>query len=273
MKPLYFILTYLFFNLPGSAMEVAEFKPHSAFIAVHNQAVIKARGDATVRRAPFSTFKIALALMGFDDGILESKDSPKWSFREEYTDNFQSWYTPEKGRQYNWLQDHTPATFMKYSVVWYSHQITQRLGLEKFENYIKKLNYGNQDVSGTPGQNDGLLNSWLGTSLTISPEEQVQMIEKLLTDKLDVSVQAQAKTHEVMDREEIWNGWKLYGKTGGGFNQDGWFVGWVEKNDQHISFAYYLDLKDADLKGIERQATVGLTAKELIKGELQEFLK
>lgn len=249
---------------------------HSAFIAKQNGAIIKEIGNCDVPHSPYSTFKAVLALVGFDAGILHDKDSPRWSFKEEYEKQFQSWYTRAKGLQYGWCQDHTPATFMKHSVIWFSHQITKELGAEKFQEYIsKKLTYGNGDVSGTPGQNDGLVNSWLGTSLHISPREQVAFLEKLIAHKLDLSEDAQKKTKEIMDRAEDWNGWKLYGKTGGGSGNDGWFIGWIEKEEaQPIVFAQYLDKADSnlDLTDIPDQP-VGLTAKEVIKKEMLTFLK
>lgn len=247
----------------------------SGFIAKQGGVVIKTVGKFEERRAPFSTFKVPLALMGFDAGILENKDSPRWEFKEEYEKNLGDWYTPEQGKAYGWRQAHTPATFIKYSAVWYSHQITQRLGAEKFKAYVSSFHYGNSDVSGTPDKDDGLFQSWLGTSLEISPREQVEFLEKLLANRLPVSQEAHEKTREVMDRGEIWDGWKLYGKTGGGHANDGWFVGWIEKDGQHIIFAQYLDLDDPnlDLTGVTRQPSVGLTAKELIKRELQNFWK
>lgn len=247
---------------------------HSGFIAKKDSKIIKI-GKYDDRHSPFSTFKVALALMGFDAGILETKDAPKWPFREEYEKNFQSWYTREKGMQYHWIQDHTPATFMKNSVVWFSHQITQRLGKEKFKDYVAKLNYGNMDVTGTPGKEDGLLNAWLGTSLEISPREQLEFLEKLLTDTLAVSKDAQEKTREIMDREEEWEGWKLYGKTGGGHGRNGWFIGWIEKGKERIVFAQYLDLGDSgfDMTGLPTEGPVGLIAKEVIKRELLPLLQ
>jgi beta-lactamase class D len=252
---------------------------HSGFIAKQNNKTILTIGKYEDRHAPFSTFKVALALMGFDARILENKDSPKWAFKEEYEKNFQSWYTREKGLEYHWCQKHTPATFMKNSVVWFSHQITERLGEKKFQEYVSKLDYGNKDVSGTVGKdgmykNDGLLNSWLGTSLQISPLEQVEFLEKLVANELALSTQAQEKTREIMDKEEDWNGWKLYGKTGGGSGKNGWFIGWIEKDGQRIIFAQYLDLTDTnlDFTGIPTHKSVGLTAKEVIKKQMLNFL-
>lgn len=218
------------------------------YIIKKNNTVIEAKGDVDERHSPCSTFKIALSLMGFDAGILIDKNTPKWEFREEYEQKLQSWYKRSIGLQYNWIQSHTPATYMENSVVWFSQLITERLGEEKFKNYVEKLNYGNKDVSGTaPHFNDGLLNSWLQTSLKISPAEQVEFLEKMLLKTLPLSIDAQEKTAEIMQKRvngqpEEWKGWKLYGKTGGGKSYERWFVGWVEKDGEKIVFANYIGL-------------------------------
>jgi beta-lactamase class D len=253
----------------------SEGEPCSAFIIKQEGRILQAMGEYNKRRPPFSTFKPPLALMGYASRFLETEEHPKLPFKEKYEKNFQAWYSREKGVAYGWCQEHTPQTYMKYSVLWFSHQITEYLGLERFNQYASKLNYGNRDFSGTPGQNDGLLNSWLGTSLEISPHEQVQFLEKLLANELDFPEDAQIKTKKIMDREEEWDGWKLYGKTGGGNGNNGWFIGWIEKNDQQIVFAQYLDLADSnlDLADIPPQKTVGLTAKEVIKRRILELLR
>ncbi|WP_198027349.1 class D beta-lactamase [Candidatus Paracaedibacter symbiosus] len=274
------VLIAIGFNLPNvsNATELEEIERNqnaiSGFIAKRDNEIIQEIGKYDDRHSPFSTFKVPLALMGFNEEILKTKNSPIWHFKEEYEENFQDWYTREKGLEYSWCQDHTPETFMKYSVVWFSHQITERLGREKFQGYISRLNYGNMDVSGTPGKDDGLLNSWLGTSLEISPREQVEFLEKLCANKLDLSKETQEKTREIMNRNEEWAGWKLYGKTGGGAGRNGWFVGWIEKDEQRIIFAQYLDMTDPtlDLTDIPPQKSVGLTAKEVAKKNLWNFL-
>jgi beta-lactamase class D len=44
--------------------------------------VLVAKGCVDERHSPLSIFKIALALMGFDVGLLQDKDSPKWIFKK-----------------------------------------------------------------------------------------------------------------------------------------------------------------------------------------------
>ena len=149
------LLTILGFQSITSAD--ASLTLNTAFIAKKNGKIIKIEGNCDAQNPPCSTFKVALALMGFDAGILKDKDFPKWTFKKEYEANLQSWYHPEMGIKYGWHGEHTPETYIQKSVVWFSHQITQLLGKEKFQNYIEKLNYGNKDISGTPGQDDGLL--------------------------------------------------------------------------------------------------------------------
>ncbi len=231
----------------------------SSFIAKKDGKIIHSQGNIDERYPPFSTFKVTLALMGFDSGILTSKDSPKWSFKKDYEKNFPDWYTPATGIKNKWAEDHTPETFIKKSVLWYSHQITERLGKEKFAEYIGKFNYGNQDVSGTPGKDDGLTMSWLDTSLKISPREQVEFLEKLFANDSIASFDAKEKTREILARDEDWNGWKLYGKTGGGTGNRGWFVGWIEKDDVRIFFAHFIVNANPEKK------SMGSLAKDMAK--------
>lgn len=266
-------LTIFIFSSHASYGMESEPESKAGFIARQNNTLIKEAGKCDERHSPYSTFKVPLALMAFDSGFFETPNSPVLSFDVEYEKNLQSWYTPERGEELQWRKEQTSASFMKNSVIWVSHQITQNLGTEKFQNYVSILNYGNQDISGTPGQDDGLLNSWLGTSLQISPREQVEFLEKLFANTHDnISKDAHENTKIIMDREEQWGEWKLYGKTGGG--RDGWFVGWIEKKgEQPIVFAQYLDMEDPylDLMGIPTQKTVGFTAKEVAKKHLENF--
>jgi beta-lactamase class D len=76
---------------------------------------------------------------------------------------------------------------LRDSIVWYSQEVTRRLGPERFAAYVKAFEYGNEDVSGNPGKADGLAQSWLMSSLAISADEQVRSIRRLLDRQLPVS--------------------------------------------------------------------------------------
>ncbi|MHB9147987.1 MAG: penicillin-binding transpeptidase domain-containing protein [Candidatus Amoebophilus sp.] len=104
----------------------------------------------------------------------------------------------------------------------------------------------------------------------------MEFIEKLVANKLNLSKKSQEKTKEIMNREEDWNGWRLYGKTGAANETTGWFIGWIEKEGKDpIIFTQYLDLNDINLnlKDIPIHKSVGLTAKELAKREIFGFLQ
>jgi beta-lactamase class D len=52
---------------------------------------------------------------------------------------------------------------------------------------VSLFNYGNVDVSGNPGQGDGLTQAWLTSSLKISALEQVAFMTALFQSFLSIS--------------------------------------------------------------------------------------
>ncbi|MGI4850488.1 MAG: penicillin-binding transpeptidase domain-containing protein [Janthinobacterium lividum] len=254
-----FILILWTSNIFGSALLIKE---------IHQDQFLDQTGNYNEPHPPFSSFKVALALIGFDANILQDENSPKWSFKEEYKKNSNVYSNSDYAEiAKKWMKDHTPKTFMRDSVVWFSQKITKILGMEKFSNYIKKLNYGNQDVSGTPGKNDGLLNSWLGTSLEVTPLQQLEFIEKLIAKQHPLSIEAQEKTIRIMKLEEKWGNWDVYGKTGSGDGK-GWFIGWIQHQDRQIAFARYIECNEVDNNP---KNFTGRIAKDMVKARLQEL--
>jgi beta-lactamase class D len=123
-------------------------------------------GCAT-RVTPASTFKIPHALAALDAGVLAGPDA---SFPYEgATVPFESW-----------RRDHTLATAMRYSVVWYFQRVARLLGREREQEYLDRLDYGNRDAS------SGLDSFWLGGSLLVSPDEQERFLVRLYQDALPV---------------------------------------------------------------------------------------
>lgn len=257
----YFILFIMLFCICSQGTAKTK-----CFIAQENGKVLIQEGDCDSRHAPCSTFKIVLALMGFDANILTDENTPQWDFKQGYVDWIDRWKHP-----------HHPKTWFKNSCIWYSQILTQKLGLEKFKEYVSKFNYGNQDISGDKGQNNGLTNCWLSSSLKISGQEQLKLIQDLLDSNLPVSKKAQELTRSLLFVGEFKKGWKLYGKTGGGYllnkdgtrNEDrkiGWFVGWIEKEDRKIVFVHYIE----DDHKID--SPVGPRAREIAKERVLKLL-
>lgn len=171
--------------------------------------VLTQEGICSERTSPCSTFKIPLSLMAYHEKILTDETSPEWPYHPDYEAllpaSLDLWKAP-----------HTPTTWMKHSCVWYSQLITQKMGMKKFAEYVQAFDYGNQDVSGDKGKNNGLTHAWLMSSLKISPAEQIDFLEKLIHSQLPVSQEAQAVTRAILYVEDLPKGWKLYGKTGSG---------------------------------------------------------
>ncbi|MEN2976766.1 class D beta-lactamase (plasmid) [Tistrella bauzanensis] len=195
-------------------------------------------GDCTSRVTPASTFKIALSLMGFDAGILTGPHAPVWPYRPGYV----AWGGAA------WTQDTDPDRWMTHSVVWYSQQITRALGMERLQRYATAFRYGNADMSGDAGADNGLDRAWIGSSLTISPREQVAFLADLVKGRLPVSAEAHAMTRRLLERTSPGDGWTIAGKTGaalprrpdGGLDRGrgwGWYVGWARRGDETLVFA------------------------------------
>lgn len=106
-----------------------------------------------------------------------------------------------------WKQSHNPRLWLANSCVWYSQVITKKLGLELFSDYTVRFNYGNQNVSGDQGMNNGLSNFWLSSSLSISPREHINFLNRLVANTLPVSIDAQVQTKNIMYQETLMAGW------------------------------------------------------------------
>ena len=229
----------------------------NCFIAKENNKVLRQEGDCTTRYTPESSFKIALSMIGFDSGILQDENNPEWPCKEDY-DYF---INVCKG-------PHNPRTWMRDSCLWYSRVLTAELGIEKFQDYIQKFNYGNREIKG----DNALSSCWITSgSLQISPLEQTEFIQRFVDQELPIHNKAYEITKKILFIQELSGGWKLYGKTGNGRRLDkngtksdlqhGWFVGFIEKDGRTITFASHI----ADEKTCDTFASFRARNEALIK--------
>jgi len=201
--------------------------------------VLLEQGDCRTRVTPASTFKVPLAVIGFDRGFLKHAHSPVLPYKEGYVD----WGGD------NWRHPTDPTRWLKHSVVWYSQLIAHHLGEQKLSDYARKLGLGNADFSGDPGKNNGLDRAWIGSSLKVSPLEQIVFLRKLVRHQLPVSEHAMSETEKAVDVSTAGDRWQVHGKTGSAFLRNpedgsldearghGWFVGWAVKGDRTLVFA------------------------------------
>ncbi len=175
------------------------------------------------RLGPCSTFKVPHALIALELGVLSDENHlMKWDGKKRWRDALN--------------RDHTLASAMSDSVLWYFQRVAPEVGEERMRANLKKLGYGNQDIS------SGLATFWLNQSLKISADEQVEFLRKLRTDRLPYGKHALNTTRKVITLESA-NGYTLAGKTGTAASDDhermilGWFVGYVERGDEAYVFA------------------------------------
>ena len=211
-------------------------------------------GMCDQRFSPASTFKVPLSLIGYDSGILSDEHTPSWDYKPEFNAVKRDQKTVD------------PVVWERDSIVWFSREITRRLGSESFASYVSKFDYGNADVSGNPDKNDGLTQSWVNSSLKITPVEQVDFLRKLLARKLPVSAKAYDMTSAIIPTFQT-GGWTVQGKTGSTRLRNdadkvqdkrslGWFVGWAQKDGRQVVFArLVVDTNRTDMpKGLKTRA-------------------
>ncbi|MGV3651780.1 MAG: class D beta-lactamase [Devosia sp.] len=199
--------------------------------------ILHESGTCDERVTPASTFKMALAVIGFEAGILTTADAPVMSIRPGEA----NWGGPA------WRRPVTPKAWMTHSVVWYSQRLAASLGREKLEAAARRLGFGNADFAGDPGKDNGLERAWISSSLRISPREQVAFAAALATDALPVDAAHLRLARSIVETHAV-GGWSMHGKTGsayprradGSFDRArgwGWYVGWAERDGQILAFA------------------------------------
>lgn len=197
--------------------------------------------------SPYSTFKIISTLIGLHNNIIKDQTS---------TMNY-------NGTQYlnsEWNGNLSLQTAFQTSCIWYFHQIINIAGEEKVQKELSELNYGNCDVSEWAGSMinpyEELNGFWLGSSLKISPYEQVEVLSKIFEGKSfydNENVEILKKIMLIQDNKEK----KIYGKTGSSSNGEAWFIGFTEKGQQREYFAIYLN------DSLQREQISSSVAKEI----------
>jgi len=191
------------------------------------------------RFSPFSTFKIPNSVIGLETGVIADADYVIRYDPQAFPQASQ-WTTPPF---VYWKQDQTLRSAIKYSVVWYYRELARRVGLEKEKKYVSDFHYGNEDVSGGLSSPNLFECFWLRSSLQISADEQIEFLRRFYALKLPVSARSQQITKEILVREKTPK-YTLSGKTGGGAIPNGtlgWFVGYVEANNNVYFFALNID--------------------------------
>ncbi|MDD2761539.1 MAG: class D beta-lactamase, partial [Methylomonas sp.] len=190
----------------------------------------KARAER--RFVPASTFKIANALIGLSSGAVNSVDEVL-----PYGGSPQPFKT--------WEKDMGLREAIKLSNIAIFQQLARRIGLQRMQENVSRLNFGNQTIGSTVDR------FWLDGPLEITAVEQTQFLAKLARGQLPFPKAIQASVRDIVLLEQG-DGWQLYGKTGWENAPNagvGWWVGWVEKQGRVYAFTLNMDMRDASDAG------------------------
>ena len=224
--------------------------------------------ECDVRTTPASTFKIPNALIAIDTGVVQDESTVfRWDGKERW--------------RATWNRDHTLATSMWHSTVWYFQRIAEQVGEPRYRTYLSAFRYGNADPSGD------VTMFWLNGTLQISPREERRFLAALYENKLPVTPRATTivkrilelrgdAAEHVRDRhpfiDSIPAGVLLSGKTGSDAPDEGpprplgvvgWFVGALETEGRTWVFATRLRSNDEKKIGPE----AARITYEILRGE------
>ena len=168
--------------------------------------------------SPCSTFKIPNALIGMQQGVVSGPQHLK------------TWDGTQHRRATN-NRDHTLASAIEHSVVWYFQSLARDVGPVAMQKWLARLDYGNRDISG------GIDRFWLSSSLKVDAYRQLELLKSLQHQTLPFKPVYQSQLHEMLRQDADLPG-TLHAKTGscvGAVESDpdhGWFIGWIdwEKN-------------------------------------------
>ena len=210
------------------------------------------------RVTPASTFKVPHALAALDAGMLDPNEALSY-------DGSGQW--PESARR-----NHTLASALRNSVVWYFQRVAQRLGSDRETAYLRRLAYGNMDAS------SGLTTFWIGGSLQVTPEEQGVFWVNLYQDKLPIAksavnavkkmlVQPAGVVVNAAGEQPFGNAWPAHtivsAKPGSATDRSGravrWLVGHVKQGSRSFVFVSCV----TGPRGLEPNAAIDLAARSL----------
>jgi len=198
-----------------------------------NRTVVRYNPERCSKRfSPCSTYKIPHSLIALETGVASGPDYLlRWDGVKRPIDD--------------WNHDLTLQDAVRVSAVWYFQRIAPRIGAKRMQHYLDAISYGNRDISG------GITQFWLGDSLKISADEQVEFISRLQRGTLaPFSARNQATVREIIRQPPLPGvppGAVLRGKTGtdGDLKKNtitfGWFVGTVERDGHAWAFAINID--------------------------------
>ncbi|WP_442800716.1 class D beta-lactamase [Shewanella sp. AS16] len=194
---------------------------------------------------PASTFKIPNSLIALELGVVK--------------DERQAFPWDKQVRDIaSWNRDQTFVSAMKYSVVPVYQQIARDIGEPRMASMLTSLGYGNADIGGA------LDRFWLDGELRISALQQIDFLRRLYHNQLPLSERSQRIVKQMMLTEANAD-YIIRAKTGYGVSLKpavGWWVGWVERDDNSYFFAINIDMASAEALPLRQRIAKEILAME-----------
>lgn len=238
MKALLLVAAVILIGNNLFAGEHPEWKKFFASFNVHGCVIIydknadefhtynEARCDSAF--LPASTYKLLNTLIGLETGVITGIDfTLEWDGVERFYDM--------------WNKDHALPTAIKYSVVWWYQEAARRIGEERMQTYVDSVGYGNRNIGG------GIDRFWLDGDLRITPREQIAFLRSIDDYNLPFSKENIDILKSIIIQDESTEEYTIRAKTGWANNESniGWYVGWVEKDDNVWYFAVNVESAEA----------------------------
>ncbi len=188
---------------------------------------------------PASTFKILHTLIALDQGVVNADSIIPWDGVERSIKA--------------WNQDQTLGSAYKSSCVWCYQSFARHIGIETYNQYLKKLHYGNEKT-GTHVER-----FWLDGDLRISAYEQIAFLKRIYNNDLPFTQEHLDLLKFIMIDEEK-EGYTLRAKTGWatpeGAEHHGWYVGYVTSSKGVYFFATNLVTRSSSELALRKLMTV-----------------
>lgn len=137
--------------------------------------------QCSTRLSPASTFKIPHALVALETGVIGP-------------DTMEKWDGVRHPGYLKWERDHTVASAMKPSVTWFFQRIAPRVGSSRMRQWLERMRYGDARTGGD------VTMYWLNGTLQISPEEQVDVLQRFYAERLPIGRERQRLIREALDQ-------------------------------------------------------------------------
>lgn len=211
--------------------------------SLNNEEFIHNDTRAIKRYIPASTFKIPNTLIVLEERVIKDEyEIIKWDGKKRF-------YEP-------WNKDQTLQSTIAMSCVWCYQRFAKKIGNEKYLDWLKKIDYGNEktglDVS----------TFWLEGDLQISAVEQIEFLKKLYKDDLPFQQKYIDITKKILTVEKT-KDYIIKAKSGWS-GKIGWYVGYVETKNNIWFFALNADIKKEELKYRKQIVMEALKIKNII---------